>query len=69
MRAKGTAEEAVARSLPPGRAAQELELRRGEFDLAVQLGHIRTTRGAGGVGCWRTTRTRSSGTGRVWPRP
>ncbi|GAA3379279.1 DUF6397 family protein [Streptomyces sannanensis] len=33
----------VARSLPAARGAQELGLRRGEFDLAVQLGHIRTT--------------------------
>ncbi|MFC5803229.1 DUF6397 family protein [Streptomyces formicae] len=28
-----------------GRAATVLELKRGEFDLAVQLGHIRTTQG------------------------
>lgn len=27
-----------------GRAAQQLELKRGEFDLAVQLGHVRTVR-------------------------
>ncbi|MFD5778656.1 DUF6397 family protein [Streptomyces sp. NPDC126933] len=29
------------------RAAQELRLKRGEFELAAQLGHIRTTAGAG----------------------
>ncbi|MEW1718100.1 DUF6397 family protein [Streptomyces sp. NPDC093109] len=33
-----------------GTAAQELELRRGEFTLAAQLGHIRTTAGAAGAG-------------------
>lgn len=44
-----TAKEAVTRSLALGRAARELDLRRGEFELAVQLGHIRTTPpGAGG---------------------
>ncbi|WP_328727221.1 DUF6397 family protein [Streptomyces sp. NBC_00259] len=32
-------------TLPFGRAAVALELKRGEFDLAVQLGHIRTTQG------------------------
>ncbi|MFF8833236.1 DUF6397 family protein [Streptomyces sp. NPDC015131] len=31
-----------------GRAAQQLELRRSEFDLAVQLGHIRTVPGPDG---------------------
>ncbi|MFF3246426.1 DUF6397 family protein [Streptomyces sp. NPDC002870] len=35
-------------SLTLGRAAQELNLKRGELDLAVQLGHIRTTPGASG---------------------
>ncbi|MFC4611461.1 DUF6397 family protein [Streptomyces maoxianensis] len=35
-------------SLALGRAAQELDLKRGELDLAVQLGHIRTTPGASG---------------------
>lgn len=34
--------------LAPGVAARELELRRGEFDLAVQLGHIRTVPDPGG---------------------
>ncbi|MCT9088980.1 DUF6397 family protein [Streptomyces sp. ASQP_92] len=34
--------------LAPGAAARELELRRGEFDLAVQLGHIRTVPDPGG---------------------
>ncbi|MFE0924965.1 DUF6397 family protein [Streptomyces mutabilis] len=28
--------------LPPGRAARELGLKRGEFDLAVHIGRIRT---------------------------
>ncbi|MEU4492109.1 DUF6397 family protein [Streptomyces sp. NPDC023998] len=36
------------RSLALGRAAQALELKRGELDLAVQLGHVRTTPGASG---------------------
>ncbi|MFI6289179.1 DUF6397 family protein [Streptomyces sp. NPDC051018] len=35
-------------SLTPGRAAHALGLKRGEFDLAVQLGHIRTVPGASG---------------------
>ena len=35
-------------SLALGRAAQELDLKRGELDLAVQLGHVRTTPGASG---------------------
>ncbi|MFJ5104294.1 DUF6397 family protein [Streptomyces sp. NPDC088554] len=43
---------AQGRTEPPSvgvnRAAQELELRRGEFELAAQLGHIRTTAGAVG---------------------
>ncbi|MFG2722144.1 DUF6397 family protein [Streptomyces sp. NPDC048416] len=34
--------------LAPGAAARELELRRGEFELAVQLGHIRTVPDPGG---------------------
>lgn len=34
----------------PSRAARELELRRGEFDLAVQLGRIRTVPDEGGGG-------------------
>lgn len=43
-----TVKEAATRSLALGRAAMELDLRRGEFDLAVQLGHVRTVRGASG---------------------
>ncbi|MGW6461383.1 DUF6397 family protein, partial [Streptomyces sp. NPDC055078] len=46
--APAVALEAEARALAPGRAAQELELRRGEFELAAQLGHIRVTPGASG---------------------
>ncbi|MCX4553397.1 DUF6397 family protein [Streptomyces sp. NBC_01500] len=42
-------------SLTFGHAAQQLGLRRGEFDLAVQLGHIRSTPGVGG-GRRRVTR-------------
>ncbi|MFD8305801.1 DUF6397 family protein [Streptomyces sp. NPDC059690] len=34
----------------PGRAARELGLKRGEFDLAVHLGHIRTVPDEGGGG-------------------
>ncbi|MET9175972.1 DUF6397 family protein [Streptomyces misionensis] len=34
----------------PSRAARELGLQRGEFDLAVQLGHVRTLPDAGGGG-------------------
>ncbi|WP_428934047.1 DUF6397 family protein [Streptomyces sp. ACT015] len=34
----------------PARAARELALRRGEFDLAVRLGHIRTVPDEGGGG-------------------
>jgi hypothetical protein len=37
-------------SCAPGRAARELGLKRGEFDLAVHLGHIRTLPGEGGGG-------------------
>ncbi|MEU9102663.1 DUF6397 family protein [Streptomyces sp. NPDC048361] len=36
------------RRLAPGAAARELELRRGEFELAVQLGHVRTVPDPGG---------------------
>lgn len=43
-----TVNEAAPRSLAFGRAAQALDLKRGEFDLAVQLGHVRTTPGASG---------------------
>ncbi|TQK50441.1 hypothetical protein FBY35_0772 [Streptomyces sp. SLBN-118] len=38
----------AVRSLAPGRAAQELGLKRGELDLAVQLGHVRTMPDASG---------------------
>ncbi|MFB9388472.1 DUF6397 family protein [Streptomyces coeruleoprunus] len=34
--------EYATRTVARGRAAQELELRRGEFELAVHLGHVRT---------------------------
>jgi hypothetical protein len=37
-------------SYAPSRAARELGLRRGEFDLAVHLGHIRTLPDEGGGG-------------------
>ena len=37
-------------SCAPGRAARELGLKRGEFDLAVHLGHIRTLPDEGGGG-------------------
>ncbi|MEV7565600.1 DUF6397 family protein [Streptomyces tanashiensis] len=37
-----------ARTVTPGRAAQELELRREEFRLAVQLGLVRTVSAVGG---------------------
>ncbi|MFG3498837.1 DUF6397 family protein [Streptomyces sp. NPDC047928] len=43
-----TVEEAVP-TVPFGRAARELELKRSEFELAVQLGHIRTVDDADGV--------------------
>ncbi len=38
----------TTRTLALSRAAQELDLKRSEFDLAVQLGHIRATSGASG---------------------
>ncbi|MFJ4922872.1 DUF6397 family protein [Streptomyces sp. NPDC088725] len=38
----------VVETVGVGRAAQELELKRGEFELAVQLGHIRTTTSVAG---------------------
>ncbi|NGO06430.1 hypothetical protein G5C60_01735 [Streptomyces sp. HC44] len=41
---------AVRPSLSPSRAARELELKRGEFDLAVRLGCIRTVPDEGGGG-------------------
>ncbi|WP_405774079.1 DUF6397 family protein [Streptomyces sp. NBC_00859] len=41
----------AGKALPPGRAARELGLRSGEFELAVQLGHIKAMTGAGGAGC------------------
>ncbi|MDQ1040410.1 hypothetical protein QFZ75_006826 [Streptomyces sp. V3I8] len=37
-------------ALTPSRAARELELKRGEFDLAVRLGRIRTVPDEGGGG-------------------
>ncbi|MCX5053493.1 MULTISPECIES: DUF6397 family protein [unclassified Streptomyces] len=43
-------------SCTPSRAARELGLKRGEFDLAVNLGHIRTVPDEGGGGL-RVTRT------------
>lgn len=36
----------VSETLAAGRAAQELRLRRGEFELATQMGHVRTVGGA-----------------------
>ncbi|MGA5421218.1 DUF6397 family protein [Streptomyces lavendulocolor] len=41
-------EAVTAPTVAYGRAAQQLELRRNEFDLAVQLGHVRTLPGADG---------------------
>ncbi|WP_244375327.1 DUF6397 family protein [Streptomyces ficellus] len=41
-------EAATAPSVAHGRAAQLLELKRNELDLAVQLGHVRTVPGADG---------------------
>ncbi|MEU9734938.1 DUF6397 family protein [Streptomyces sp. NPDC048002] len=43
-------------SCTPARAARELGLRRGEFDLAVQLGRIRTVPDEGGGGTRRVAR-------------
>ncbi|MFI5756871.1 DUF6397 family protein [Streptomyces sp. NPDC051569] len=42
------------------RAAQELDLKRGEFELAVQLGHVRTTVAAPGAACGTAGRRRIS---------
>ncbi|MFI1104880.1 DUF6397 family protein [Streptomyces melanogenes] len=39
-----TTAEVSGKTVALGRAAQQLELKRGEFDLAVQLGHVRTVR-------------------------
>lgn len=36
----------ISETLAAGRAAQELRLRRGEFELAAQLGHVRTVGGS-----------------------
>ncbi|WP_267241811.1 DUF6397 family protein [Streptomyces sp. PR69] len=47
-RTAGQSAAAAHRTWTAGRAARELGLRRGEFDLAVQLGHIRTEPGASG---------------------
>ncbi|MFF8288776.1 DUF6397 family protein [Streptomyces sp. NPDC016309] len=41
-------ETVTAHTLACGRAARQLELKRNEFELAVQLGHVRTTPGADG---------------------
>ncbi|MFC8918713.1 DUF6397 family protein [Streptomyces sp. NPDC057116] len=41
-------EAATAHTVAHGRAAQRLELKRKEFDLAVQLGHVRTVPGVEG---------------------
>ncbi|MER7110021.1 DUF6397 family protein [Streptomyces sp. NPDC000229] len=44
-----TVKDAVtAHTVAYGRAAQQLELRRNEFELAVQLGHVRTVPGVNG---------------------
>ncbi|GGK69535.1 DUF6397 family protein [Streptomyces flaveus] len=54
---------AVRRTLAPSRAARELGLKRGEFDLAVRLGCIRTVPDEGGggrrVACVEIDRVRS----------
>lgn len=39
-----TTAEVSGKTVALGRAAQELQLKRGEFELAVQLGHVRTVR-------------------------
>lgn len=44
----GSSPRSDAVTLPAGRAARELELRRGEFELAVHLGLISTVTQAGG---------------------
>ncbi|MFI6694033.1 DUF6397 family protein [Streptomyces sp. NPDC050433] len=36
----------ISETLAAGRAAQELRLKRGEFELATQLGHVRTVGGS-----------------------
>lgn len=36
----------ISETLAAGRAAQELRLKRGEFELATQMGHVRTVGGA-----------------------
>ncbi|MET9533659.1 DUF6397 family protein [Streptomyces sp. NPDC006649] len=46
-----TAAGSAGKALAPGRAARELGLKRGEFELAVQLGHIGVT--TDGVGARR----------------
>ncbi|WP_254644221.1 DUF6397 family protein [Streptomyces sp. BV286] len=45
-----TAAPAAGQTLAQSRAARELELKRGEFDLAVRLGRIRTVPDEGGGG-------------------
>ncbi|WP_052489453.1 DUF6397 family protein [Streptomyces sp. 150FB] len=47
-RGRGAAGAAGAGTVGATRAAKELDLRRGEFELAVQLGHIRTVLAARG---------------------
>ncbi|GAA0597447.1 DUF6397 family protein [Streptomyces crystallinus] len=39
-----TTAEVSGKTVALGRAAQQLQLKRGEFELAVQLGHVRTVR-------------------------
>ncbi|GGX77699.1 DUF6397 family protein [Streptomyces minutiscleroticus] len=51
-----TAPAAVRPPLASARAARELGLKRGEFDLAVRLGHIRTVPDEGGGGGRRVDR-------------
>ncbi|BFO19496.1 hypothetical protein SHKM778_58840 [Streptomyces sp. KM77-8] len=46
-----------------GRAARDLGLKPTEFDLAVQLGRVRTTAGDGGGGAGGSPAPRSSGYG------
>ncbi|MFJ2645744.1 DUF6397 family protein [Streptomyces sp. NPDC087420] len=45
---RGSAPDGAPETVAVGRAARELELKLGEFELAAQLGHVRTTAGAGG---------------------
>ncbi len=52
-----TAPASIGPVLAPSRAARELGLKRGEFDLAVRLGRIRTVPDEGGGGGRRVNRT------------